>query len=41
MNKGLCGCFWIIHADIAGVTEVAIRKRYKDLTEKLGIEVQL
>jgi len=28
-------------ADIAGVTEVTIRNRYKELTEKLGIEVQL
>ena len=28
-------------ADIAGVTEVTIRNRYKELTEKLGIDVQL
>ena len=28
-------------ADVAGVTEVTIRNRYKELTEKLGIEVQL
>ena len=28
-------------ADIAGVTEVTIRNRYKELTEKLGIEIQL
>lgn len=28
-------------ADIAGVTEVTIRNRYKELTERLGIEVQL
>jgi len=28
-------------ADIAGVTEVTIRNRYKELTEKLGIEVSL
>ena len=28
-------------ADVAGVTEVTIRNRYKELTEKLGIEIQL
>ena len=28
-------------ADVAGVTEVTIRNRYKELTEKLGIEVQV
>lgn len=28
-------------ADVAGVTEVTIRNRYKELTEKLGIEVEL
>jgi len=28
-------------ADIAGVTEVTIRNRYKELTEKLGIAIQL
>jgi len=28
-------------AEVAGVTEVTIRNRYKELTEKLGIEVQL
>jgi transcription initiation factor TFIIB len=28
-------------ADIAGVTEVTIRNRYKELTEKLGLEVNL
>lgn len=28
-------------ADIAGVTEVTIRNRYKELTETLGIQVQL
>ena len=28
-------------ADIAGVTEVPIRNRSKELTEKLGIEIQL
>ena len=28
-------------ADIAGVTEVTIRNRYKELTDKLGIEIQL
>lgn len=28
-------------ADIAGVTEVTIRNRYKELTEELGIDVQL
>ncbi|MBO7205255.1 MAG: hypothetical protein J6V08_02425 [Candidatus Methanomethylophilaceae archaeon] len=27
--------------NIAGVTEVTIRNRYKELTEKLGIEIQL
>ena len=28
-------------ADIAGVTEVTIRNRYKELTEKLNIQIQL
>jgi transcription initiation factor TFIIB len=28
-------------ADIAGVTEVTIRNRYKELTEKLGLEINL
>src|SRR5437764_980480 len=28
-------------ADVAGVTEVTIRNRYKELTEKLGIKVEL
>ena len=28
-------------ADKAGVTEVTIRNRYKDLSEKLGIEIPL
>jgi transcription initiation factor TFIIB len=28
-------------ADVAGVTEVTIRNRYKELTERLGIEIQL
>jgi transcription initiation factor TFIIB len=28
-------------ADVAGVTEVTIRNRYKELTEKLDIEIQL
>src|SRR2546425_688031 len=28
-------------ADVAGVTEVTIRTRYKELTEKLGIKVEL
>ncbi|MCL4347012.1 MAG: transcription initiation factor IIB [Candidatus Thermoplasmatota archaeon] len=28
-------------ANVAGVTEVTIRNRYKELTEKLGIEVEL
>jgi transcription initiation factor TFIIB len=28
-------------ADVAGVTEVTIRNRYKELTEKLGIDVEL
>src|SRR3989454_532386 len=28
-------------ADVAGVTEVMIRNRYKELTEKLGIKVEL
>ncbi|HEQ79200.1 MAG TPA: transcription initiation factor IIB [Euryarchaeota archaeon] len=28
-------------ADVAGVTEVTIRNRYKELTEKLGIEIQI
>ncbi|HDD60646.1 MAG TPA: transcription initiation factor IIB [Euryarchaeota archaeon] len=28
-------------ADVAGVTEVTIRNRYKELTEKLGIEVEI
>lgn len=28
-------------AEVAGVTEVTIRNRYKELTEKLGIEIQL
>jgi len=28
-------------ADVAGVTEVTIRNRYKELTERLGIVVQL
>lgn len=28
-------------ADVAGVTEVTIRNRYKELTDKLGIEIQL
>jgi len=28
-------------ADKAGVTEVTIRNRYKELTEKLGIQIQL
>lgn len=28
-------------ADVAGVTEVTIRNRYKELTDKLGIDVQL
>jgi len=41
MNKGFCGFFQVVHADIVGVTEVTIRNRYKELTEKLGIEVQL
>ena len=28
-------------ADVAGVTEVTIRNRYKELTDKLGIDIQL
>src|SRR5207249_11021841 len=28
-------------AEVAGVTEVTIRNRYKELTEKLGIKVEL
>ncbi|MFQ5910761.1 MAG: transcription initiation factor IIB, partial [Thermoplasmata archaeon] len=28
-------------ADVAGVTEVTIRNRYKELTDKLGIEIEL
>jgi len=28
-------------ADVAGVTEVTIRNRYKELTEKLGIKIEL
>lgn len=28
-------------ADVAGVTEVTIRNRYKELTEKLGLDVEL
>jgi len=41
VNKGFCGFFEVVHEGIAGVTEVTIRNRYKELTEKLGIEVQL
>jgi transcription initiation factor TFIIB len=28
-------------ADVAGVTEVTIRNRYKELTEKLNIKVEI
>jgi Transcription initiation factor IIB (TFIIB) len=28
-------------AEVAGVTEVTIRNRYKELTEKLGINVEV
>ncbi|MDG6219964.1 MAG: transcription initiation factor IIB, partial [Candidatus Thermoplasmatota archaeon] len=28
-------------AEVAGVTEVTIRNRYKELTEKLGIKIEL
>ena len=28
-------------ADVAGVTEVTIRNRYKELTRKLGLEEEL
>ncbi|MFQ5553718.1 MAG: transcription initiation factor IIB, partial [Thermoplasmata archaeon] len=28
-------------ADVAGVTEVTIRNRYKELTDKLGIDIEL
>ncbi|MBO5519631.1 MAG: transcription initiation factor IIB, partial [Candidatus Methanomethylophilus sp.] len=28
-------------ADVAGVTEVTIRNRYKELNEKLGMEITL
>ena len=28
-------------ADVAGVTEVTIRNRYKELTEKLGIDIEI
>ncbi|MEK6851477.1 MAG: transcription initiation factor IIB, partial [Candidatus Thermoplasmatota archaeon] len=28
-------------AEVAGVTEVTIRNRYKELTERLGIRIEL
>jgi transcription initiation factor TFIIB len=28
-------------ADVSGVTEVTIRNRYKEITEKLGLKIEL
>ncbi|MEM2199446.1 MAG: transcription initiation factor IIB, partial [Thermoplasmata archaeon] len=28
-------------ADVSGVTEVTIRNRYKEITEKLGLKIEI